>query len=192
MRADFGASEETAEPFPSIRTRAIVPEQIADDALAWLEGTAPWRLKRTDFYEQYEFSLLDHAPPPAIEGLISPAFVESIAERFQRSWNGPALELVGVTAHRLSAGQTIRIHNDFIGPDETHRLLIQLNRGWAADQGGYLMLFASAEPESASDVLLPEHRSAFGFPISPKSYHAVSTIHGGDRFTLVYTFREPH
>jgi hypothetical protein len=51
------------------------------------------------------------------------------------------------------------------------------------------MLFASDEPESVTDIMLPEHRSAFGFEISPRSRHAVSTVYSGYRDTLVYTFR---
>ena len=31
--------------------------------LDWFEGDAPWKLKITSFYEQYEFSLLDVGLP---------------------------------------------------------------------------------------------------------------------------------
>lgn len=190
MRADFSACQEVAEPFPNIRAQGVVSPAIADETLAWLETGAPWRLKQTDFYEQYEFSLLADAPPPALADLTSTAFVDSIAAKLESSLGAASLGLVDVTAHRLSEGQTIRVHNDFIEFEETHRFLIQLNRGWTADRGGYLMLFESDGPGSATEILLPEHRTAFGFEISPKSYHAVSTVRSGERYTLVYTFRD--
>jgi hypothetical protein len=77
-----------------------------------------------------------------------------------------------------------------LGAEESHRLLIQINEGWEASQGGLLMLLGSAEPESVQSVLLPVHGSGFAFEISPKSFHAVSSIITGERYTLVYTFRK--
>ena len=52
-----------------------------------------------------------------------------------------------------------------------------------------LMLFGPS-PENLAAIFEPTHRSAFGFEISERSFHAVSTIRDGERFTLVYTFRE--
>ena len=80
------------------------------------------------------------------------------------------------------------IHNDFIEEGESHRILIQLNRGWLDEQGGLLMLFGSSSPGDVQRVIRPLHRSAFGFSISDCSYHAVSTIAEGERYTLVYSF----
>jgi hypothetical protein len=75
-----------------------------------------------------------------------------------------------------------------LGPEETHRLLIQLNTGWEPKQGGLLMLFGSDSPESLQHVILPAHDSGLAFEISPSSFHAVSTIKRGVRYTIVYTF----
>jgi Rps23 Pro-64 3,4-dihydroxylase Tpa1-like proline 4-hydroxylase len=103
---------------------------------------------------------------------------------------GGELVLVDVSAHKLTSGQTIRIHNDWIGGEETHRLLIQLNDGWSIENGGLLMLFGSRAPEDVRSITEPAHGSGFAFEISERSFHAVSTIKAGQRFTLVYTFRE--
>ncbi|MEL0254191.1 MAG: 2OG-Fe(II) oxygenase, partial [Novosphingobium sp.] len=77
----------------------------------------------------------------------------------------------------------------FLGREETHRLLVQFNRGWPFENGGLLMTFASERAEDLAEAFVPMHGSAFAFEISPRSFHAVSTIHNGERFTLVYTFR---
>ena len=98
------------------------------------------------------------------------------------------LTLVDVNAHRLTPGQVIRVHNDYIAGAETHRLLIQLNAGWATAQGGLLMLFEEEDVASVRNVILPVHGSGFAFEISPRSFHAVSEIRNGERYTLVYTF----
>jgi len=67
--------------------------------------------------------------------------------------------------------------------------LIQFNAGWEVSQGGLLMLFGADTPETLQTVLLPTHGSGFAFEISAKSFHAVSSIKAGERYTLVYTFR---
>lgn len=188
-RPDFSGAEDYATPFPHFRVPEILSARTADTMLEWLDVDAPWRLRIAEFYEQHEFSMLDCDVPFDIAQVVSSEFVDAIGQELSQRMNAPALELVDVCMHRLVQGQTIRIHNDHIGEEETHRLVIQLNRGWSIEQGGLFMLFARDDPESVTDVMLPVHRSAFGFEVSARSHHAVSTIHEGHRDTLVYTFR---
>jgi hypothetical protein len=54
--------------------------------------------------------------------------------------------------------------------------------------GGFLLFFNRADPADVHRIFLPIHNSLVGFAISPDSNHAVSTIHDGERFTLVYSF----
>lgn len=179
-------------PFAHCGWDRLLPDADADRVLDWLE-TAPWRLRIEHFYEQHEFSLLAFPPPPSLGALVSEATISDIAIGLRRAFeNDRPLVLVDIAAHRLIAGQTIRVHNDFLGSDETHRLLIQFNRGWPVENGGLLMTFASERAEDVVDAFVPMHGSAFAFEISPRSFHAVSTIRGGERFTLVYTFRAEH
>jgi Rps23 Pro-64 3,4-dihydroxylase Tpa1-like proline 4-hydroxylase len=95
---------------------------------------------------------------------------------------------VVLTAHKLIAGHTIRLHNDFVPERETHRLLIQFNREWQDENGGFLLFFNSPAPEDINRIIRPVHNSSVGFAISPKSNHAVSTVNNGERYTLVYSF----
>ena len=67
-------------------------------------------------------------------------------------------------------------------------MLVQLNRGWREDQGGFLMFFNSHDPSDVHRLFSPTHNSVVGFAISESSNHAVSTTHGGERFTLVFSF----
>jgi Rps23 Pro-64 3,4-dihydroxylase Tpa1-like proline 4-hydroxylase len=91
-------------------------------------------------------------------------------------------------AHQIVDGQRIAIHNDFLGGEETHRLVLQLNRGWSENEGGMMMLFSDPGPESVCQILRPLSRSAVGFEIGPNSYHAVSRVSCAVRYTLVYSF----
>jgi hypothetical protein len=51
------------------------------------------------------------------------------------------------------------------------------------------MLFSSGDPADVHRVLRPQHLSAFAFEISPDSFHAVSQMHGGARYTVIYSLR---
>ncbi len=188
----FERARASTDPFPHVRVPGILALEAADRALRWLRTRAPWVLRVESFYEQYEFSLLATELDVEVADFVSPALIEIISEELQgRFAVEEGLVLVDVGAHRLTAGQTIRIHHDYLDGQETHRLLIQLNDGWSAERGGLLMLFASEAPESLRHIITPTHASGFAFEISPSSYHAVSTIRDGERYTLVYTFRRP-
>ena len=156
--------------------------------LDWLEGEAPWKLTVSEFYEQHECNLLRTVLPASLRHLTCQKTLAALRYRMFQHFRQPISERVNVTAHKLSQGHTIRIHNDFIPNGETHRLLLQLNRSWNPSQGGYLMFFGGPEPESLGKVIEPSSGSVQAFAISPQSYHAVSTVHGGERFTIVYSF----
>jgi Rps23 Pro-64 3,4-dihydroxylase Tpa1-like proline 4-hydroxylase len=163
---------------------------FAEQLLTWFESGAPWRLKVARFYEQYEFSLFDAALPGDLQALCDGDTMSYLRREIGIAFQTKLAETVDVTAHQMIPGQRIRIHNDYIPGRETHRLLVQLNREWTDDCGGVLLLFQRPEPEGVSRMIRPVSRSALGFAISPESHHAVSTVHKGQRFTLVYSFYE--
>lgn len=177
-----------AEPFPYFTAAEGLSEGVSSAILEWLETEAPWRLVETDFYEQHELSLWGVETPPALGFLTGQSFLDSLRSKVESVFGAQLGKRIDCTAHRLISGQRIRIHNDFIPGAETHRVLVQLNRGWHDDQGGFLMFFNSRDPSEVHRVFSPVHNSAVGFAISEASHHAVSTIHGGERFTLVFSF----
>lgn len=176
------------EPFPYLTAVEGLGVVTSSSFLEWLENEAPWKLVEADFYEQYEFSLLDAPLPAHLKFLAEQPLLHDLRKKVADVFGARLGARLDCTVHKLIPGQTIRIHNDYIPGEETHRLLIQLNRGWCEDQGGYLMLFNSDDPSDVHKVLLPAHDTVFGFVISEKSNHAVSTIHGGERFTMVFSF----
>lgn len=175
-------------PFAHAVAPKLFNYESAASVLEWLEVGAPWSLKLASFYEQYECNLSEAELPARIAPLISPAFTSQLARLMLDPISDQRLELTEVNAHKLVGGQTIRIHNDYVGGAETHRVLVQLNRGWDDAKGGMLMLFSGPRAEDVARMVRPTHASATSFEISPVSFHAVSTIHGGERFTLVYSF----
>lgn len=176
------------EPFRHVTCREFLPTALLEEALAWMHADAPWKLRIASFYEQWELHLSPETLPPPLQALLAPETIVDIERRLIRPIEAGKVRFVEATAHKLVAGQTIRIHNDYLDDGETHRVLFQLNRGWRDEQGGLLMLFGSDSPEDVRRIVRPTHGSAFAFEISPASFHAVSRIAGGDRFTMVYSF----
>lgn len=175
-------------PFPFFALSDSLEQQQSLEILNWLEKDAPWKIRRESFYEQYEFSFLDVDLPEEIAFLNSVAFITEMRKCIEDIFNKTLSNTICITAHKLVSGQHIKIHNDYISGQETHRLLIQLNRQWDIENGGQLMFFSGPEPESITHVFNPTHSSVQAFEISPYSYHAVSEIKKGHRFTLVYSF----
>lgn len=176
------------EPFPYFTADEGLGDVISSASLEWLENEAPWELVVTNFYEQHEFSLLDAPLPPLLTFLTERPFLRDLRVKVERVFGRRLSDRIDCTAHKLVQGQTIRIHNDCIPGQETHRVLVHLNRGWRDDNGGFLMLFNSQDPTDVHRVFLPTNDSVVGFAISERSNHAVSTVHSGERFTLVFSF----
>lgn len=185
---DLTGARVEMDPFPF----SVVPDALCDGTeqatLSWFEQAAPWRLTEESFYSQYEFDIRDVDLPsdvaPLAAGTTLAGMRELISELFDRRFG----TRVDMTAHRLTAGQRIRIHDDYLEDGETHRLILQLNRGWTAGDGGHLLLFGGGEPENVRVVLAPRSKQALLFEISRRSHHAVSKVVRGERYSIVYSF----
>jgi Rps23 Pro-64 3,4-dihydroxylase Tpa1-like proline 4-hydroxylase len=185
---DFSSIEIQSNPFQYfVLTKAFDREQ-SEPILSWFVTDAPWKLVETDFYEQYEFDFFDVEVPEYLFFLKEKPFLDYLTKKVERIFEVKLKSQIDLTAHKLLQGQRIRLHNDYIEGQETHRILIQLNRNWKDENGGFLLFFNSSDPADVHRVFRPIHNTSVGFAISPKSNHAVSTIHAGERYTLVYSF----
>src|ERR1700686_2184202 len=185
---DLSSVESFSKPFDYFVSPRTLRDDLSTTLLTWLETEAPWKLVETDFYEQYEFNFWDVEVPPTLLVFREPDFLNGLKTKVEDLFKVELGNDVDVAAHKLILGQRIRIHNDFIAGEKTYRLLIQLNRGCKDEDGGLLLLFNSSDPADIHKAFRPIHNSAIGFVVSPTSNHAVSTIHDGERFTLVYSF----
>ena len=176
------------KPFDYFTAPEIFSSGFDLELLDWLEKYDSWKLVEKDFYEQYEFSFLDIQLPQHLSFFQQPTSLQTIKSKIENIFQTRLSDKIDFNVHKLVEGQRIRIHNDFIQGQESHRLLIQLNRGWSDENGGMLLLFNSGNPSDVHKIITPVHNSAVAFKISPKSNHAVSTVYEGGRFTLVYSF----
>jgi Rps23 Pro-64 3,4-dihydroxylase Tpa1-like proline 4-hydroxylase len=112
-----------------------------------------------------------------LKGRMESIFETTLADR----WN--------IVVHKMLPNQRIGVHNDAPGAEsETHRLVAHLNRGWKEQDGGYFVLLDSNNPNENVRIFQPLHNTAIGFALFDKSYHSVSKIEQGVRYTIVYSF----
>ena len=185
---DLSSARLEMDPFPF----SVVPDTLCDGieqaTLSWFEQAAPWRLTEESFYSQHEFDMRDVELPSDVTQLAAGTTLAAMRELISKLFHRRFGMTVDITAHRLTAGQRIRIHDDYLEGGETHRLIVQLNRGWTAGDGGHLLLFGGREPEDVRVVLAPMSKQALLFEISQRSHHAVSEVVRGERYSIVYSF----
>lgn len=177
----------TDEPFAHAVFNDCVAPQVTESILDWFEHDAPWNHVETDFYEQYEFSCYD-AEGDQAAWLTDPLLLDALRTTLEGIFGCRLTEEVTVVAHKLVDGHRIGIHNDFLEGEETHRFVVQLNRGLDDEAGGFLMLFGSDNPADVRRILRPTSRSGFAFEISERSFHAVSAVHSSLRYSVIYSF----
>ncbi|WP_281661557.1 cyclophane-containing peptide 2OG-Fe(II) oxygenase YhhC [Microvirgula aerodenitrificans] len=182
----------STDPFPHFAVSSAFGAEASEKVLRWLETSAPWKLKVAEFYEQYEFSVLDCELPAEVQAVFNDENLAKLRRRLEQMFGTQLSNRQDVAAHKLVQGQRIRIHNDYIPGQETHRVLVQLNRGWQDEFGGILLFFGSDDSRDIRKAFRPAHDSSVAFQISPSSHHAVTPIAGGERFTLVLSFYEQH
>ncbi len=184
-------AELIAKPFPHFASVECLDVLSAENILRWLENDAPWRSFVDDFYEFEGVNLRDTRLPLTLNYLTKAPFLEVVRRDLEHVFGTSLGGCPGVAVQRLLPGRNIGVHTDFGSLHQTHRLILQLNRGWSIEQGGVLMLFDEECPDRVTDehcLYLPEHRSAVGFAISETSYHAVSGVLAGERYSLCISF----
>ena len=67
---DFSASRFENQPFPHFCAPAVFSPALERSLYEWLEDATIWELTKTEFYEQYEFSLLHMELPAALQCLV--------------------------------------------------------------------------------------------------------------------------
>ncbi len=183
-----------SEPFPHFVCPEFLDAATADVLLAWLEAR-PWRSVGLDGYEGYcDVPLTSGNLPRDLDGLVAPGFLVQLRQLMAQFFSIDGSGDVRATAHRILTGGALSAHTDVSHIRFTHRLLVQLNRGWEPECGGLLCLHAG-NPHTSQEPLWksvpPIHRSGFAFEISERSFHSVTPVLHGQRYTLSYTFYPP-
>lgn len=153
----------------------------------------PWQLAQTDFYQQYEMSLLDCQPGvgASLTTLRDFAMSDDFARILARITAHRSLRTVDIACHRSTTGQTIGIHTDSSEDRESCRLTLHFNAAWSVEDGGLFVVFANQSPASAIAAFAPEMNTAVLFEISERSFHAVTHVEGvRPRYSIVIAMTE--
>ena len=183
---NFDHSKSFKEPYRHAWIPRLFPAALTIRILQWLERDLPWKLTVTEFYQQFEFSLAEVNLPSNLSFLSSTGTMSALGHWVCEEFGTSDVKPVDIVAHLLEPGHDIGIHNDYRPNGETHRLLLQLGR---KSKGGITALFRDRTVESICRLIHPIHGTAYAFEISEDSYHAVSKVQDGQRFSLVYSFR---
>jgi hypothetical protein len=178
------------EPYPHFECADFLDPDTADALLSWLEARK-WLELGIEEYEGYsDVPLSASNLPEACSGLVAPDFLVQLRQLMLRFFRIDSTGNVRVTAHRIRTGGSLSAHSDVSHIRFTHRLLVQLNRGWTGGNGGLLCLYDGSPHahQPPCKFVAPVHRSAFAFEVSERAFHSVTPVLRGQRYTLSYTF----
>lgn len=190
----FAGAEVRSTPFLHATVASVFDEALADELGAELATLDAWQLHRGAFFEQYETNVLRLRDAGAGFSSLTPDTLDALRQRVATLMAADLESRVKVIAHRMDPGQGIGLHNDDPqGDDETHRLVINFGETTDDGDGGHLVLFSDANIEAIDRVFRPVHNSGLAFAASSDSYHAVTEVRAGVRYTIVFSFwqREP-
>jgi hypothetical protein len=183
----FETAVRRTTPYLHVVSPRFYTEKFAETLLEWLESGATWRLKETVLFKQYELGFGNFKHCAEIQGLWDPGVLARLRDAATRAFGVSVSGRINISAHMLVSGQHGSIHTDN-EPGETHRLVVQLNRGRAGDSGGNLVLLSGPATDDMAVVFKQVSNSAVGFVLGPASYHAIGRVRIGTRFTIIYTF----
>jgi hypothetical protein len=169
-----------AQPYPHLYLRNVLAPGQAQ-SVAREMAMLPWRLAETDFYEQYEMSLLDcetETLGATLRGFREAVMSDGFARWLEQVTQLPALRVGDIACHKSVRGQQIGIHTDHSAEAEACRLTLHFNAGWQLEEGGLFVTFSDHTPASAQAAYSPELNSAILFKISERSFHCVTPLEG--------------
>jgi hypothetical protein len=171
-----------------VTPNALTP-QAAGSISSWLRTQAIWVHEDHGFYRNARCTnLRSILGTPGRVG-VQESTITELRRLLEATFN-LALDpsYASVVAHRLRDGDFIGQHNDKPGDgSETHRVIIHV--GCEGVVGGALLL-----GKGEAQVRIPvENRLMVAFPLSGDSFHEVTAVEAGIRYTVVYSFweREP-
>lgn len=154
-----------------------------------------WKLHEESFFSQNDVSWVrrEFGRPPL--GVATPeiaALLRTGAELIESEMNAVIGTHHTVVGHKMVVNQMVGIHNDSPeldrGRTENFRLIYYVDNNYSDDKGGHLLLFGSNNATDIIDAVRPLFNSAVVMQLSDKSYHAVSRVRSGVRYSLVVSY----
>jgi len=176
-------------PYPHFHMKRFFPAALCGRLRRTLVEMGGWKASDAAFYEMAQLRLRPERLDRDLAWLVEEPFLDGLRALMGEVFATTLSTEVALDAHAMSPGQRIGVHNDWRPGRETHRLVVFLNAEWTPEDGGLLMLFEGPTADQVTSAAAPVCGDAFGFEISPTSYHGVSPVVRETRWTLVYSFR---
>lgn len=180
-------------PYKHTYSNSFFNEWDAVKLLDYLERARIWKyVLKPGFLELHNTDLRQCDLPSDVEYIVRKPFLDRLGQLVETEFSTCLSGEVDVHSHRMTAGQSIGAHTDYGETDQNYRLVVQLNKGWSTDNGGFLFLLrANEQPRSGDDFLCyaPIHNTLVAFEITDRSWHAVSPVIAGARYTITFSFR---
>lgn len=187
-----GACDEGAAASGFCHVAAALPVAGHDTLARWLRKRRPWKSTDGGFYRSDEWGVSGGAELPEEGPGDAPAPIwRCWAERCAARLFGEPLVLhEPIALHRLLPGHGVGIHTDQPLPgEETHRIVITFCEPRAPAAGGHFVLLDGDRPQDAFALIPLRTNAAVAFRLGKASYHAVTSVRAGARYSVVMSFR---
>jgi hypothetical protein len=161
----------------------------AQSLLEWLEACDLWEVNDGAFYSQESFVVKPDEIGNGLSWVFDPTALIALKERLETAFECRLGSRFRFVAQSLRPGQGIGIHNDSPRSGyETLRLICYVGRGFDDRAGGHLLLLRGGDAKDVEKVVRPLHGTYAAFPLSESSFHAVTDIVSGRRFSFLVSF----
>lgn len=182
-------------PFKHYFNAHAVDAAALNDVLLYMQSDKlQWQFAEKDFYSQYEACFFQKPNlDSCIRKFTNPQFVTEIVELVCKLFLANFLVCTDISAHKLCRGHAIGLHTDAINEDEVYyRVLIHLNKNWSISSNGGTFIMFDEKKECNDNIRFynPTFGSLLAFEISKNSFHAVSPVLSGERYSIIYTLKK--
>lgn len=182
-----------------VRSYLVVDDLVsldsADQLALLAEGEDRWKLHEEWFFSQNDFAWVRREFGRPHVGDVSLPIGELLAagkDLFENQFNCVIGNHFTVVGHKMVPGQLVGLHNDSPEQDrgriENFRLVYYVDRDFQDEKGGHLILFGSRDVSDVLDAVRPIFNSAILMQLSDTSFHAVSRVRRGTRYSIVASY----
>lgn len=179
------------QPFAHAVFETFFDSAIASDLLTYLESEAEWHADGGKFYRRKTIDLMAQRGLHArrtVGSVMSVETVNALRGYVETIFSCELSGRVEVLAQLMEVGDRIGPHTDEPrGGSETHRVVVNLNRGFENHYGGQLVLFTPHALPDSLVIVPPVHNSAVAMEFSTESWHYVEEIRASQRYSVIYS-----
>jgi hypothetical protein len=184
-----GAAERFALPYPLIKVDNAIETDLASTLYGWLASLDGWSGNPEPYYAVRELDLKALDVPIGLSRLFAPEALSQLRAQLGVMFGCRFAGRMRLIGHRMVEGQGAGIHSDDPrGVEETHRMVITLGQDASTLHGGLFAAFDGQSPSRFVRAFAPVHNQCLLFEADAHSYHAITEVRYGRRYSVVLSF----